>query len=295
MDELSLKARKLGAALEPLAGQVYFSPECHAGYETLGFGPSPGDFAGVAAPESSAYFCSRASVMGQVPGEVVAATFGVFSPAVVVPAVRNGWEKTDAATICGARDEGAVAQLTRVLGSAPDGVGRVNELLDRAVAPLHPGGRALFAGQISLDLPDTPVGVAWRNADRLREYRGDAHTAAWLTAGFDGCEISLLTEAYWGLRLRTYARTRGWTHEEFDEAEQRLVERGLLRDGELTDLGRSEREAVEVATDRLSADAIAGLGDDLEELLVPLQAWSAAIRAARGYPAAGPHDLAGIS
>ena len=41
-------ARSLGGALEPVTGQVYFSPECHAAYEALGFGSSPGAFAGVA-------------------------------------------------------------------------------------------------------------------------------------------------------------------------------------------------------------------------------------------------------
>ena len=41
--ELSAKARALGGALEPVIGQVYFSPECHANYVALGFQPSPGD------------------------------------------------------------------------------------------------------------------------------------------------------------------------------------------------------------------------------------------------------------
>ena len=41
----------VAANLEPVIGQVFFSPECHAAYEKLGFGPSPGTFgAGVAAP-----------------------------------------------------------------------------------------------------------------------------------------------------------------------------------------------------------------------------------------------------
>src|SRR3954447_19395913 len=99
MEELSKKARALGSVIEPFAGQVYFSPECHANYEGLGFGPSPGDFGGVAGPEFSAYFTSRGSVMGQVPGELVAAAFGVFNPEIVIPAVSAGWAKTDATTI----------------------------------------------------------------------------------------------------------------------------------------------------------------------------------------------------
>lgn len=294
MDDLSKKARRLAGALEPFAGQVYFSVECHERYAQLGFGPGLGEFNGVPAPEPRAYFCSRGSVMGQVAGEVIAAAFGVFSPAVVVPAVRAGWQITDAVTICAARDAGAIGQLSRILGAEPDGIERAGELLGRALAPLRPEGKALFAGQMSLDLPGTPLGDAWRQADRLREYRGDAHIAAWVSAGVDACEMCLLTEPYWGLPLRTYSRTRGWTGDEFDAAEARLVERGLLRGGALTEDGRAAREAIEVATDRLCAPAIEAIGDDLDELLALLLGWGAAIRDAKGYPASGPHDMAGL-
>src|SRR6478609_1576926 len=143
-------ARALAAALEPVAGQVYFSKECHEGYEALGFSPSPGDMSGVQLPDGPAYFCSRGSVMGQVPGELIASAFGVFNPAVVVPAVDAGWALTDAPTICAARTRGATAQLVRILGPEPDGLDRATELLGRAVAPLRPEGKALFAGQLAL-------------------------------------------------------------------------------------------------------------------------------------------------
>src|SRR3954451_23770161 len=104
-------ARKLGSVLEPLTGQVYFSPECHANYVALGFDDSPTKVNGVAMPDGPAYFTSRGSVMGQVAGEVVAAAFAVFNPEVVVPCVSLGWSKTDATTICRARDDGGIAQL----------------------------------------------------------------------------------------------------------------------------------------------------------------------------------------
>ena len=65
-------ARRLGTVLEPVVGQVYFSPECHANYVALGFDPSPGDANGVALPDGPAYFASRGSLLGQVPGEVIA-------------------------------------------------------------------------------------------------------------------------------------------------------------------------------------------------------------------------------
>jgi hypothetical protein len=138
MPDLNATARRLASLIEPIVGQVYFSPECHAEYEKLGFDPSPGKAGEVALPDGPAYFTSRGSLMGQVPGEVVAAAFSVFNPAVVVPHVQLGWSRTDAATICAARTRGAVAQLARILGEHPDGIDRASALLRRAASPLKP-------------------------------------------------------------------------------------------------------------------------------------------------------------
>jgi hypothetical protein len=107
---LSGAARALAAAIEPVAGQVHFSPECHAEYAALGFAPSPGLAGRTELPDRSAYLTSRGSVMGDVHPTVIAAAFAVFNPAVVVPAVEAGWRLTDAYTICTARQRGAVAQ-----------------------------------------------------------------------------------------------------------------------------------------------------------------------------------------
>ena len=285
-------ARALAAALEPFVGQVYFSPECHANYEALGFAPSRGQANGVALPDGPAYFTSRGSLMGQVPGELVAAAFAVFNPEAVVPAVTFGWQRTDAATICAARDRGAIAQLERILGTEPTGVTRVRELLQMAVAPLRPEGRPLFAGVLSQSMPDTDLGAAWRLGDMLREYRGDSHTAAWISAGFDATEIGLVSELYWGLPMRSYSRTRAWTDAQFDAAHERLQARGLVDHVALTPAGHSAREAVEVHTDQQMDVALTALGDHLHELVELLTPWGAAIRAAQGYPNNGPHELA---
>ena len=288
----SKAARQLGSLLEPVTGQVYFSPECHANYVALGFEPSRGEFNGVAAPDGPAYFTSRGSVLGQVPGTVVAATFGVFNPEAVVPAVTLGWTKTDAATICQARTDGAIGQLQRILGAEPAGVERANELLARAVEPLRPEGRSLYAGQAALPLPDTVLGQVWRRGDMLREYRGDSHIAAWIAAGIDATEIGLLSELYWGLPLRTYSRTRAWSEAQFDAATERLESRGLIADGAFTDAGRDARESIEDETDRQMKPVLDALGDEIDELFAILAPWGVAIREAKGYPASGPHDLA---
>jgi hypothetical protein len=289
---LSIAARRLGSVLEPVVGQVYFSPECHANYAALGFDPSPRAANGVALPDGPAYFTSRGSVMGQVVGEVVAAAFAVFNPEIVVPFVKLGWSRTDAATICAARDHGAIAQLRRLLGDSPDGVERAGDLLARATEPLRPEGRPLYAGVRSLEVPDSPLGAVWRMGDMLREYRGDSHTAAWVSAGFDATEIGLLSELYWGLPMRSYSRTRGWTDEQFTAAHERLRGRGLVDDTGFSDAGRAAREKVEIHTDTQMATAIEALGNDIDELFTIMEPWGTAVRAGFGYLASGPHDLA---
>ena len=180
----------------------------------------------------------------------------------------------------------------RVLGAEPDGLGRATELLAEAVAPLRPEGKPLFAGLLSLGLPGDPMGDMWRLADLLREYRGDAHTAAWTSAGLDATEVGLLTELYWGLPLRSYIRTRAWSDAQLDEAEGRLSERGLVADGALTEAGRTLRESVEVATDAQCEVMVDALGDGFDELIELLTPWGQAVRDAGGYPPQGPHDLA---
>lgn len=286
------RARRLAGAIEPFAGQVYFARECHQNYERLGFSASPGEANGVALPDGPAYFTSRGSILGQVPGELVAAAFAVFNPAIVVPLVDVGWSLTDAATIRAARSDGATAQLERILGEEPDGLDRVTALLDQACAGLRPEGRPLFAGLVAGGRPGNPMGDAWHLADRLREYRGDSHTAAWISAEVDATEIGLLTELFWGLPLRSYIRSRAWSADELDAAEARLVDRGLVADGAFTERGRAVREHIELTTDLQCRPVVENLGDDLDELLGILETWGAAIREAGGYLAAGPHDLA---
>jgi hypothetical protein len=280
------RARALARVIEPFVGQVYFSPECHARYQALGFNPSPNGAATgqLALPDGPAYFTSRGSCLGQAPGELVAAAFGVFNAAAVVPAVTYGWSLTDAGTIADERLAGAVEQLERVLGPRPEGIERANELLARACAPLDPWGRALFSGVLSQGLPGTPLGDLFRLGDQLREYRGDSHIAAWVADGFDAVEIGLLTELYWGMPSRTYVRTRAWSDADLDAAEARLEDAGLMADHQLTDAGRARREQVELTTDAAMAPALDALGDDLDELVDLLTPWDLAVMDAAGYP-----------
>ena len=64
---------------------------------------------------------------------------------------------------------------------------------------------------------------------------------------------------------------------------------------QFTDLGQRDREAVELSTDLQCRPIIASLGDDFDEVLAVLEPMGRAIRDQGGYPASGPHDLAGAS
>jgi hypothetical protein len=300
------RARRLRNAVEPVAAGVYFAPEAFAAYQALGFDPSPAsDASGVPRPELKSYFVSRAACLGQVPGQLVAAAFGVFNPRVVVPAVAAGWQIAGREAGLKAREQGATEMLRRVLGGQPEGLSRATELLRRGADAAAWEGRAIYAGLRSLGFPGTPLGDLWRAADLLREHRGDSHVISWAVGGADALEILLLTEQWWGLPPRAYAPTRGWTPQDMDAGFARLQQRGLMTgDEQLTDTGRAFREEIEVRTDELERSVLDALGDDLNELLGHLDPWSEAIIEAKSYPqriagvynvGGGPHFGSGLT
>jgi hypothetical protein len=274
-------------------GSVYFSPECHANYVDVGFAPSPASRGGVAMPDGVAYATSRGALLGDANGRVVAAAFGVFEPLAIAASVDQGRTITSAATVLAARESGAVAQLERVLGADPVGRTRVEAVLRRAVDDLAVGPRALAAGASAAPILDHPLGPIFRFGDIIREFRGDSHNAAWAAAGLDATQIGLLTELFWGLPLRSYSRTRGWSTEQFDAAEEALRTRGwIAADGAFTTAGRAAREDIEIATDAQMGPIMRRVGDDAGDLIALLAPWGAAIRSAGGYLSSGPHDLA---
>lgn len=283
-DDVRTRSRRLRDLVEPIAANCYFAPECHHAYQRLGFAGPSGERDGLQLPDGPAYFTSRGAAIGHVPGEVVAAAFGVFNPEVVVPCVTFGWQTTSREAILGARLEGATASLRRLLGDDPPGMARATELLRRAADAGSVCGRAIFSGLRSLGFPGDPVGDLWRAADLVREHRGDSHVIAWVGAGFDAVEIGLLTELWWRLPLKTYVRSRGWSPTQLDAAEARLAARGLVRDGAFTPSGETARAEVEAATDRQERALVEALGDDVEELFTLLRPWSEAVVTGRGYP-----------
>ena len=267
-------SRRLRDLVEPIAANVYFAPEPRDAYAELGlpdFGP--------------AYFCSRGGCLGQVPGEVITAAFGVFSPRTVIAAVDEGWSKTDAPTILEARQRGATAALERILGPDPAGLARATELLRRAADAATGEGRHLFSGLRSLGWPGDPMGDLWRAADLVREHRGDSHICAWVAHGVDPIQANLLTELWWRMPFRRYVQTRGWTDDEIDGAVARLQEAGVVDRDAFTAKGEELRASIEEATDIQETLLVDALGTDAEELFDIIEPWAKEIVRTGGYPA----------
>jgi hypothetical protein len=272
------RTRDLRNACEPIGANVYFAPEAHQRYTALGLNYASG------------YFCSRGASLGKPSGMVVAAAFGVFSPAVVVPAVDDGWSKTDPDTILHARHEGAVASLRRLLGDPDESrLLRAAELLQRAFSVAEHAGHPLYAGLRSLPFPGEPLAQLWRCCDMIREHRGDSHIAVWTRAGLRPIEIQLLSEIQLGITPKTYSATRGWTPAQMDAALDEMRARGWLdAQHALTAQGAGFRDRIESETDEMEVHLIDAIGTGLDELLGLLRPWASAVVAAGieggGYP-----------
>jgi hypothetical protein len=274
------RTRALRDVCEPIGANVYFAPEAHQRYAALGLaGYGPG------------YFCSRGASLGRPSGQVVTAAFGVFSSAVVVPSVEEGWSKTEPGPLLQARYEGATASLRRLLGEPdPVQVARAVELLLRGLEAAEGAGHALYSGLRGLPFPDEPLGQLWRCCDMVREHRGDSHIAVWTRAMLHPLEIQLMSELQLNIPLKTYSATRGWTVAQMDEAIAGMRAKGWMdREADtFSPDGRALRERIEAETDDMEVRIVDAIGESLDELLAILRPWAAAIVsvgiAGGGYP-----------
>ncbi len=278
------RTRRLRNAAEVVAGTAFFVDEVQRNYAALGF-HDPGFVKhGLRMFDWKPYFLARAAPMGPVPGEVVAAAFGVFPVERIVPAVNEGWQLADPPTMLAARLQGVEAALTRILGANPAGAPRATTLLRRGVDQADVAGRPLYGGLRAVPYPGTVVGDLWHACTLYREHRNDVHISAWTTAGLTGAQACLLNDVRQGLGLKTYVRTRGWNDDQLDAAVDALQRRGLVDDVGMTSAGVELREWIEAATDQQQSPICDAIGDDLDELLQLLTPLRTAILDAGAYP-----------
>jgi hypothetical protein len=262
-------SRRAWTFFEPVHAIVYFAPELQELYREAGL---RGGWMG--------YFASRSAPMGAVGADVVTAVFHNFKPAMVHRAIPDAWQFSTPERALAARLDGVDAALRRLwdVEIESPGVAEAAGLALEAAGHLSADGRPLYAGHAALPVPAAPHLALWHATTLLREHRFDGHVAALTVHGVRGDEALVLAVAGGnGVDAATMRRFRGWTDEEWSDAQQRLRERGLLDGAEsLTPAGRSLVGAVEETTDQLAGAPWAALGatrrDRLFELLGGLAA-----------------------
>jgi hypothetical protein len=260
MGYVSEISRRLRARCDAINGAVFLMPAAATGFAQFGLGPGP------------SMLGSRAACLGPVPGTVAAAVLAPIEPEVAAAAVDEAFAAATPTQLLEARRSAATRHLEHVLGGTPPGVERAVALLQPVVEAGPVEGHPMFAGLTSRPWPEDPLGRLWRACDMVRERRGDSHRNAWLAAGLDGAEINVLTDAWRGPRFN--GTTHTWRADARAGATARLRERGLMAGDALTDSGREQREAIELATDRQDAPVVERLGADAPELFDLLTPWA---------------------
>jgi len=225
------------------------------------------------------YFAGRSAPMGAVAPAVATATFYNFAPKMAARALPDAWGFASPAQVLEARLAGVDRAFDRIFGSDRHArsVAAAAVIARRAAENITVVGRPLAAGNAALPWPDDPVLALWQATTILREHRGDGHVAALVDAGLDGCQAHISFVATGAVPRSVLQPARGWSDEEWEEAERTLVARGWVEEADpatLTPAGAAARRQIEEATDRLSVEPWDRIGDEateeLEALLTPM-------------------------
>jgi hypothetical protein len=85
--------------------------------------------------------------------------------------------------------------------------------------------------------------------------------------------------------LLSYTATRGWPEAAMRATVEGLQARDWLRDGALTDAGRTARSGIEDRTDAAEQAIVTALGGRLDDVCARLDGWSQRCIAAGAFPA----------
>lgn len=230
-------------SIEAVHDVVYFAPDTKQRYEALGL---KGYWMG--------YMASRSAAVGTPEPDLVVALFQGFAPRMVFRALPDAWSMASRDDILRARYDLARDALAPALTEVD--TGRLAKELSAITRGVDVAGKPLAAAHRSLPEPDDDAGRLWHAATVMREYRGDCHVAVLTSAGLDGAAANALAVAA-GLAGEQQRTMRGWSEDEWAAAYSRLATRGWVDvDGAITETGRSARQQIEDATDRVCAAGI---------------------------------------
>jgi len=275
-------ARQLYDRFEPIHAVTYFAPEARSAMDDLGF---RGFWMG--------YFAARSAPLGRVAPEVVTALFYNFALERVAKALPAAWEIASPEVVLAAREASAAAALGRYGVTDDETVRTAAQLAGSVAQQASMDGRALFAANLALPVPDDPVAALWHATTLLREHRGDGHIAVLAAAGVSGRESTVLHCAAGAVPAEYMRRTRHYDDAEWRACEQSLASRGLLADdGSLTPAGQDLKTHIEAGTDALSLRVFDNLQDaEVEALLEALTPIARTVIAGSDMPAVTPMTL----
>ncbi len=240
------------------------------------------------------YFAARSAPLGPVAPEVITAIFYNFSADRVRRMVPAVWDVAGPPEVLRVRQDTAVAALRRYgLTDETAGLAETAELAAAAARGAPLDGRPLFAANLALPLPQTPLATLWHAATLLREHRGDGHIAALVTEGVSGREANVLHAAAGAVPPDFLKRSRDYTDEEWQSCVDSLSARGLLTGtGQLTEAGHALKQRVEDRTNTLALSALSALTDsEVERLFAGLTPLTNLVIAGGDIPAATPMGL----
>jgi len=240
------------------------------------------------------YFAGRAAPLGRVPVDAVTAVFYNFSIERVRKAVPAIWDIATPAEMVQVRLDTAVAALRGYgLSDETPGLAEAAELTGQAARSAPLDGRPLFAANLALPWPETPLASLWHATTLLREHRGDGHIAILVSEGIGGRESNVFHVAAGAVPADFIKRSRDYSDEEWDACVNSLGERGLLSPtGTLTESGRALKEHIELRTDALALSALHALDDAaVERLFQTLTPITRKVVAGGDVPAATPMAL----
>ena len=263
-------------SIEAIHDVVYFAPDTRQRYEAIGL---KGYWMG--------YMASRSAAVGTPPPELVVALFQGFAPRMVARALPDAWSMASRDDVL--RTRYALAREALAPALADVDAGRIAKELSAITHGIDFAGKPLAAAHHSLPEPADDPGRLWHAATVIREYRGDCHIAVLTSAGLDGAAANALAVAD-GRAGEQQRKMRGWTDDEWAAAISRLATRGWVdADGTIAETGRSARQQIEDATDRVCAAGIdreaTGRIITIEE---PLLALAHAIDASGAVPYPNP-------
>jgi hypothetical protein len=166
--------------------------------------------------------------------------------------IPEAWSLASPETILEARfevvDPDFFASLVPMHSGAPTSQKRQPSLGGPAMG-FRLSGEPFDAGHAALPWPGVPHLDLWPGITLVKEFRGDAHNAIQVAAGFDGCDAMVMHRATHEIGAED-AASRGWSPDEWEAASAGLRDPGLLdTEGLSTEAGRTARQQVEDRTD----------------------------------------------